>query len=201
MVLLIDNFDSFSHILADYFRQLGLELKIVRNDTSLKTLIEQEYDALILSPGPGTPGQSANLMEILDYYAFRIPVLGICLGHQAIGEYFGGKLKKGEKPVHGKVHEVFKVCEHPVLKGLPNSFLVTRYHSLQIIDVPESLEVILETAQKEIMAYVHRTLPIMGIQYHPEAYLTQYGLKIIENWIHFSKINVKESRIQDCIYF
>lgn len=199
MVLLIDNFDSFSHILADYFRQLGLELKIVRNDTPLESLKEQTFEALILSPGPGTPIQSANLIEILDFFADQIPVLGICLGHQAIGEYFGGKLEKGEKPVHGKVHTIFQISDHPVLNEIPESFNVTRYHSLQIVDIPACLEVILETEEHEVMAFIHKTLPIMGIQYHPEAHLTEFGLKIINNWLHFSNINVKGSKIQEYI--
>lgn len=201
MVLLIDNFDSFSHILADYFRQLGLELKIERNDVPIKSLIDQKFEALIISPGPGTPAQSGNLLEIIDYFASRIPILGICLGHQAIGEYFGGKLEKGKKPEHGKVHTVYKVGNHPILHGLDSSFSVTRYHSLEITNIPESLEVVLETDHKVVMAFVHKSLPVMGIQYHPEAHLTKFGLKIIRNWLLFSKISVKESGVQEYIGF
>ncbi|WP_215224282.1 anthranilate synthase component II [Echinicola shivajiensis] len=185
MLLLIDNFDSFSHILADYFLQTNMELKIVRNDTPLALLKEENYEALVLSPGPETPDKAGNLKEILAYYHNKLPVLGVCLGHQCIGEFFGAKLIKGEKPVHGKVFRVNKVKEHPVLKGLPDSFMVTRYHSLEIKDLPEELEVVLETDRGEIMAMAHKQLPIFGIQFHPEAHLTEFGLEIIQQWADF----------------
>ncbi|MBW3467876.1 anthranilate synthase component II [Arthrospiribacter ruber] len=187
MVLLIDNFDSFSHILADYLRQLGLELEIVRNDISIEELKTHDYDALILSPGPGTPSTSGQLMEILAYFSDKIPVLGICLGHQAIGEFFGARLQKGKNPVHGKVHTIHQTGNHRLLKSLPDSFMVTRYHSLVLSELPECLEVILETESSEIMAFVHKELPIMGIQYHPEAHLTEFGKEIIQHWLDHSK--------------
>ncbi|WP_373400343.1 hypothetical protein V8V91_12525 [Algoriphagus halophilus] len=106
MILLIDNFDSFSHMLADLVRQTGVELKILRNDTSLEEIHAIEFSALILSPGPGRPDQAGNLMQIFEEYYKKVPVLGVCLGHQAIGEFFGAKLVKNEIPVHGKVHQV-----------------------------------------------------------------------------------------------
>lgn len=184
MLLLIDNFDSFSHMLADYLRQAGADLKIVRNDVPLSDLIGQDYEGIILSPGPEVPGKAGNLMAILSYYHDKLPVLGICLGHQAIGEFFGADLVIGEKPVHGKVHGVRKIGDHPVLEGLPYKFNVTRYHSLELRNLPDMLEVILETDQKEIMGIVHRHLPIVGIQFHPEAHLTEYGLELISNWVN-----------------
>lgn len=183
MVLLIDNFDSFSHILADYFRQAGLDLEIFRNDVDLEILKNKNWDGLILSPGPEIPMRAGNLLQILEYFHDKIPVLGICLGHQAIGEIFGGKLIKSQKPVHGKVHQVFQVNDHEILKGIPNTFEITRYHSLEITDLPDSMEVLLETKNHEIMAMVHKSLPVVGIQYHPEAVLTQFGPEIIGNWI------------------
>jgi anthranilate synthase component 2 len=186
MVLLIDNFDSFSYILADYFRQLGKELFVARNDIPLDELKVHHWEALILSPGPGVPSAAGNLMDILDYYAGKIPVLGICLGHQAIGEYFGASLEKGRFPVHGKVHQVFKRKSHEILQNLPEVFSVTRYHSLILKNLPDDLEGILETQSGELMAFVHKTLPIMGIQYHPEAHLTEFGLEIIKGWMEFS---------------
>lgn len=189
MILLIDNFDSFSHILADYLRQTGIDLEIVRNDIDLNQITKKNWEALILSPGPESPAKAGNLMKILDWYVGKLPVLGICLGHQAIGEYFGGQLVKGEKPFHGKVHAVYQTIDHDLLKSLPKTFLVTRYHSLEIKNVPDCLQVILETENGEIMAMVHKTLPILGIQYHPEAYLTQFGKEIIMNWLHLSKIS------------
>lgn len=188
MVLLIDNFDSFSHILADYFKQSGLELSIFRNDVELEEIIKEDWEGLIISPGPETPYRAGNLMQILDYYHDKIPVLGICLGHQAIGEYFGGKLEKCQKPVHGKVHWVYQVNDHDLLVGIPESFEVTRYHSLEIKGIPDSLKILLETKEGQIMAMVHSHFPIVGIQYHPEAVLTQYGKEIINNWINFCRI-------------
>lgn len=196
MVLLIDNFDSFSHILADYLRQLGVELHIVRNDIDPLELLQTDWEALILSPGPESPQKAGNLMLILEQFVFRIPVLGICLGHQAIGEFFGGKLVKGKQPVHGKVHQVYRQNRHPFLKNLPDSFEVTRYHSLEIQDVPEELEILLKTKNGEIMAMAHKNFPVFGIQYHPEAYLTQFGLEILKNWLTYCK-SVAQHTLED----
>lgn len=188
MVLLIDNFDSFSHILADYLMQLGLELHIVRNDVSPESLLGQKWEAVILSPGPESPRKAGNLMKILGQFVEKnTPILGICLGHQAIGEYFGAKLVKGEHPVHGKVHRVFRQCQHRLLANLPESFEVTRYHSLIIQDEPEEFEVLLRTGDGVNMTMAHRFRPIFGIQYHPEAYLTQYGKEILGNWLRIIK--------------
>jgi anthranilate synthase component II len=183
VLLLIDNFDSFSHMLADYLRQAGAELKVVRNDVSLEEIVHGEYEGIVLSPGPETPAKAGNLMEILHHYHDKIPVLGICLGHQAIGEYFGASLVKGAKPVHGKVHAVRRVGCHPILEGLPDQYNVTRYHSLELRDLPPCLDVILETEQKEIMAIAHRDLPLLGIQFHPEAHLTEHGLALLQRWV------------------
>ncbi|WP_194976942.1 anthranilate synthase component II [Aquiflexum lacus] len=190
MVLLIDNFDSFSHILADYFRQVGMKLEIFRNDVDLEIIKEKDWDGLILSPGPEVPMRAGNLLSILEYYHDKIPVLGICLGHQAIGEFFGGKLVKSQKPVHGKVHSVFQLNEHEILSGIPSSFEVTRYHSLEIANIPDCLQVLLETKDQEVMAMVHRSLPVVGIQYHPEAFLTQFGVEIIRNWVRYYRVGI-----------
>ena len=185
MLLLIDNFDSFSYILADSIRQTGAELKIVRNDVALAVLLEEEYNGIILSPGPGIPENAGNLMEVLDYYHDKLPILGICLGHQAIGQFFGAKLVKSSKPVHGKLSEVIQVKAHAILQGFPEAFEVTRYHSLELEELPSDLEVILTTSQGEIMALAHTLLPIIGVQYHPEAYLTDMGLELIRNWVRY----------------
>ncbi len=183
MLLLIDNFDSFSYILADLVRQLGVQVRIVRNDVPLSQLKVEEYKGLILSPGPGTPRQSGNLMEVLHHYHDKLPVLGICLGHQAIGEYFGAELVKGVKPVHGKISKVVQVQSHSILEGLPPAFNVTRYHSLELTNLPSTLESLLITSQGELMALAHKLLPIVGVQYHPEAHLTEYGLELLGNWV------------------
>lgn len=183
MLLLIDNFDSFSHILADLLRQTGEELLVLRNDVSLDELDQLDFKGLILSPGPGRPESAGNLMKIFEKYYTNVPVLGVCLGHQAIGKFFGAKLVKSPIPVHGKVFIVKKSKPHFLTDSLPDQFNVTRYHSLQLEELPESLEVILETESGEIMAMAHKELPILGIQYHPEAHLTEYGLDLVKNWV------------------
>jgi anthranilate synthase component 2 len=182
MLLLIDNFDSFSHILADLIRQTGQDLLILRNDVTLDELASIDFDGLILSPGPGRPRQAGNLMGILQRYVGQIPILGVCLGHQAIGEFFGARLVKNEIPTHGKVHQVKKSIPHFLTESLPNRFAVTRYHSLVLKDLPQQLEMILETDSGEIMAIAHVDLPILGIQYHPEAHLTEHGLELVKAW-------------------
>jgi anthranilate synthase component 2 len=183
VLLLIDNFDSFSYILADMIRQTGMEIKMVRNDAPLSQLVLAEYEGLILSPGPGVPRASGNLMEVLHYYHDKIPILGICLGHQAIGEYFGAVLVKGAQPVHGKISKVTQVNPHPILEGLPPFFNVTRYHSLELTNLPSTLETMLISTKGEIMALAHKLLPIVGVQYHPEAHLTEFGLELLSNWV------------------
>lgn len=183
MYLFIDNFDSFSHILADYVRQCGVQLKIVRNDVPLTQLTKVSYQGLILSPGPGRPSQAGHLMQVLEHYHDKLPILGVCQGHQAIGEFFGARLEKSPQPVHGKVSEVIRAAAHPILEGLPKRFNVTRYHSLELKGLSPVLEVILTTEKGEVMAISHKSLPIVGLQFHPEAHLTEYGLKIIQNWI------------------
>lgn len=183
MLLLIDNFDSFSHILADLIQQTGEELLILRNDVSLSDLEALDFNGLILSPGPGIPSKSGNLNAIFERYYDKIPVLGVCLGHQAIGEFFGAELVKNAVPTHGKVHQIRKIKQNLCIQDLPEKFQVTRYHSLQLKNLPDCLESILETDSGEIMGIAHRSLPIFGIQYHPEAYLTEYGLELIFGWL------------------
>lgn len=183
MLILIDNFDSFSHILADLIRQTGEELRVIRNDTSLEEIEKMDFKGLILSPGPGIPADAGNLMAVFEKHHGRVPVLGVCLGHQAIGEFFGAELVKNRVPTHGKVHLVQKTQTHFFTQNLPDQFMVTRYHSLQLRNLPDCLEVILETESGEIMGMAHKTLPILGIQYHPEAHLTEYGLELVENWV------------------
>jgi anthranilate synthase component 2 len=183
MLLLIDNFDSFSHILADLIRQTGEELVILRNDVTLTDLESIDFQGLILSPGPGIPSKSGNLKAIFERYHDKIPVLGVCLGHQAIGEFFGAELVKNKVPIHGKVHQIRKIKQNVCTQNLPEKFRVTRYHSLHLKNLPECLEPILETDSGEIMGITHRSLPILGIQYHPEAYLTEYGLELILGWL------------------
>ena len=184
MILMIDNYDSFTYNLYQYFCELGAEVVVKRNDEVQLTDIEQLSPShLVISPGPCTPNEAGISLAAISHFAGKVPILGVCLGHQAIGEFFGAKLIKNAVPTHGKVHSVHQTKPHFFTQGLPESFQVTRYHSLQLRDLPDSLESILATESGEIMGIAHQTLPILGIQYHPEAYLTEYGLDIIQNWI------------------
>ncbi|MDN3687519.1 anthranilate synthase component II [Cyclobacterium jeungdonense] len=193
MILLIDNFDSFSYMLADYLRRSGEEVRVVRNDVTLRDLESLDFSAMVLSPGPETPSLAGNLMAITAGYIHRLPILGVCLGHQALGMCFGASLRKSQYPMHGKVSTVFQKNGHPVFEGLPERFEVTRYHSLELKGLPAELEVLLETDRGELMAFCHRSLPLIGLQFHPEAHLTQHGERLLLNWID---LYAKEKREQ-----
>ncbi|MEX2512110.1 MAG: aminodeoxychorismate/anthranilate synthase component II [Cyclobacteriaceae bacterium] len=193
MIVLIDNFDSFTHILADYFRRTGVTVQIVRNDVSLEEVKSLEFGALVISPGPETPALAGKLMEIIHHYHDKLPILGVCLGHQAIGTYFGAQLCKGIKPMHGKISVVRQTQYHETFSGLPGAFKVTRYHSLVLKNLPKELSILLETNEGEIMAIAHQSLPLLGLQFHPEAHLTEHGLEIIGNWVRcFCRGEAKE---------
>ncbi len=185
MILLLDNYDSFTYNLADYFAQLRMDVEIVRNQADDRKLFTDHYDAVVLSPGPGVPGKAGKLMRVVDYYIHKKPVLGICLGHQAIASYFEGKVNKAHKPMHGKTAVVTHNGD-PLFHGIPDSFRVVRYHSLICEQLPEKLEIIAKTTQEEVMAIKHKDLPVYGLQFHPEAYLTDYGLDILQNWKNIS---------------
>lgn len=187
MILLLDNFDSFTYTLADYIAQGGATCKILRNTISLDEIKQQSYKAVVLSPGPQTPQLAGNLMEVIDYYVGQVPVLGICLGHQAIGCYFGASLVKAFQPMHGKISAVSLQNDY-LFEHLPRQTHVVRYHSLVLENMPPELEVIASTSQLEVMAIRHKALPVRGIQFHPEAALTSNGLKMITNWINFNKL-------------
>jgi anthranilate synthase/aminodeoxychorismate synthase-like glutamine amidotransferase len=180
LILLIDNYDSFTYNLADYLAQLHLEVTVKRNMVSDVELFSEEYEAVVLSPGPGIPEHSGKLLRIIDYYAGKKPILGICLGHQAIAVHFQGMVEKSKKPMHGKASIVHHHGDE-LFHDIPESFRVVRYHSLVCQQLPETLEVIAKT-DDEIMAIRHKQLPVYGLQFHPEAYLTDFGLNILNNW-------------------
>ena len=187
MILIIDNYDSFTYNLVDYFNQLGLDVEVRRNNTPLSELISKEFNALVLSPGPGIPKNAGNLLKILDHYHTYVPILGICLGHQAIAEYFHGEIVQANKPMHGKLSKIVHNGDL-VFNDMPKQFNVVRYHSLICNNLPDSINVIARTNKQEIMAIKHKYLPIYGLQFHPEAVLTEYGLRILENWKNINSL-------------
>lgn len=187
MVLLLDNFDSFTWNLADYIHRLGVDCRVVQNDEPLAALQAISFQGLILSPGPQTPAKAGNLMEVIAHYHRQLPILGVCLGHQALGEFFGAKLRRAAQPMHGKLSTIF--CKQDYLfEGMPEQLQVVRYHSLLLEELPDCLEPLAQTAAGELMALRHRELPIRGVQFHPEAVLTESGLALLKNWLSFNKI-------------
>lgn len=182
-VLVIDNFDSFTYNLVDDFRKRQCDAKVYRADTSLDTLkaIAAEYDPdlLVLSPGPGTPQTAGVTLSAIDYFKDKLPIFGVCLGHQSIVEYFGGTVGHAPEPMHGKPSRLAHQGQS-VFAGIENPLQAGRYHSLVATKVPDCLEV---TAEFEgiVMGVQHKTLPIHGVQFHPESILTPSGGKIIEN--------------------
>lgn len=196
-LLLLDNFDSFTYNLLDYLRQLGTDVVVRRNDTPLPELLALDFDAVVLSPGPGTPRTAGVMMQLLEAVHQRVPVLGVCLGHQALGELFGAEVQRASRPMHGKVSEVTLSLEsnlglnqsaEALFEGLPAQIPVTRYHSLVLRELPAELLPLAHTADdaRELMALRHRTLPLYGVQFHPEALLTPHGLALLRNWVRIA---------------
>lgn len=185
MTLLVDNYDSFTYNLFDYIKQVGEEVVIVKNDElTIKEIASLQFDNILLSPGPRTPLEAGIMMDLIKEFHKRCPILGICLGHQAIGQFFGANLRKSNRPMHGKT-SLIQHEHHPVFNGLNNPFTAMRYHSLILDDLPTQLKSIAKTETEEIMAIVHETLPILGIQFHPESILTDGGPIIIKNWFDY----------------
>ena len=187
MILLLDNYDSFTYNLVDFIGQCGQECQVIQNDDpTLLTTDIALYDKVLLSPGPGTPDTSNLLLPFISKYQDKIPILGVCLGHQALGQFFGLSIEKAIKPMHGKVTTI----EHngsELFNGIPTTFDVCRYHSLVVSGETEAIELTAFTPEGEAMALRHKTLPIHGVQFHPEAILTEYGLQLIKNWIELGE--------------
>jgi anthranilate synthase/aminodeoxychorismate synthase-like glutamine amidotransferase len=185
MILMIDNFDSFTYNLVQYFGELGAEVKVVRNNALSLEDIEQLRPAqLVVSPGPCTPNEAGISLAAISRFAGAIPILGVCLGHQAIGQAFGGKVVRAKRVMHGKVSSV-RHDHKGVFSGLPDGFTATRYHSLAVEreSLPDCLEVSAESEEGEIMGLRHRTLPVEGVQFHPEALLTEHGHAMLRNFM------------------
>lgn len=183
-ILLIDNYDSFTYNLYDYFLQLGAKCQVIRNDElSLVEIQALSFDALVLSPGPKTPLEAGLMQELIAVYYTQKPILGICLGHQGLGAFFGGELRRAGLPMHGKTSSLHHQ-NHPLFRGLPSAFNVMRYHSLILERLENTpLKVIATTESGEIMALAHQSLPLIGVQFHPESILTEHGLALLANWL------------------
>ena len=185
-LLLLDNFDSFTFTLADYLRQLGAEVLVHRNDTPLADLQALQFEGIVLSPGPGVPAAAGVMPAVIEAYHQQLPILGVCLGHQALGEFFGASVARAARPMHGKVSDIQHEDPDSLFAGLPARFPVTRYHSLVLQQpLPAALQPLAHTtdAAAELMAFRHRTLPLYGVQFHPEALLTAHGRAILANWL------------------
>ena len=183
-ILVVDNYDSFVYNLVQYLGQLGAQCTVKRND-EVKPNEADNYDGVLISPGPGTPNEAGVSIEMIKYCAEKkIPLFGVCLGHQAIGEAFGAKVSRAQELMHGKTSEVIH-NGHGVLSDLPSPFTATRYHSLAIErdSVPDELEIVGETDSHIVMAVQHKNLPISGVQFHPESVLTEHGHQMLGNWL------------------
>lgn len=184
MLLLVDNYDSFTYNLYDYFCRCGAEVDVVRNDVIDIATIGEKYTGIILSPGPGEPKDAGKLMDIIHLYHNDLPMFGVCLGMQAIGEYFGATLQKATYPMHGKMSKLHFDIEYPLFRNIEAPLEVCRYHSLVLNELTDTpLQVIAQTNANEPMAIAHKTLPIWAVQFHPEAILTPQGLTLIDNWL------------------
>ena len=185
-LLLLDNFDSFTFTLADYLRQAGAEVVVHRNDVLLSALNVADFDGVVLSPGPGVPARAGVMPALIRRYHQTVPMLGVCLGHQALGQFFGAELTRAARPMHGKVAPMTCDTTDELFAGLPAQQPVTRYHSLVLREpLPPCLVPLAHSAgpPPELMALRHRTLPLHGVQFHPEALLTPHGLAILANWL------------------
>ena len=183
-ILVVDNYDSFVYNLVQYLGQIGAETTVLRND-EVTVDMARDYDGVLVSPGPGTPEEAGISIELVKHCAANsIPLFGVCLGHQAIGVAFGGTVSRAPELLHGKT-SVVTHSNKGVLRDLPSPFTATRYHSLAIEDgtLPDEIEVIARTDSGVIMAVQHKTLPISGVQFHPESVLTEHGHQMLGNWL------------------
>jgi para-aminobenzoate synthetase component II len=185
MILLLDNYDSFTYNLAQYLGQMGQKVEIRRNDQiTLDEIERMRPERIVISPGPCTPREAGVSVPLVERFAGKIPILGVCLGHQAIGAAFGGRVIRAKKIMHGKTSEI----EHDgktIFRDLPQNFVATRYHSLIVEreSLPESLEISAETDDGTIMGLRHRQFPVEGVQFHPESVLTPPGFRLLQNFL------------------
>ena len=185
MLLMIDNYDSFTYNLVQYFGELGCEVKVLRNDEcTVDEAAALRPSHVVISPGPCTPSEAGISLALIGRLAGKVPLLGVCLGHQSIGQAFGGKVIRARQVMHGKVSQV-RHDGRGVFAGLPSPFTATRYHSLVVerASLPAELEITAESEDGEIMGLRHRSLPVEGVQFHPEAMLTEHGHAMLRNFL------------------
>jgi anthranilate synthase/aminodeoxychorismate synthase-like glutamine amidotransferase len=197
MILMIDNYDSFTYNLVQYMGELGAELEVHRNDKISITEIEKlSPEKIVISPGPCTPSKAGISKEVIEHFAGKIPLLGVCLGHQSVVEAFGGEIIKAKKLMHGKT-SMISHDDKTIFKGLPNPFAATRYHSLVVnrANLPDCFEITAESDDGEIMGVRHKELAVEGVQFHPESILTVHGKDLLKNFIDLpaEKVNEHES--------
>lgn len=196
MILVIDNYDSFTYNLVQYLGELGEDIVVKRNDEiTLEGIEELAPDHILISPGPCTPNEAGISMPLIERFKGEIPIFGVCLGHQSIGQVFGGDVVRAEKLMHGKTSPIHHTGTS-VFAGLPSPFTATRYHSLIVKreTLPECLEITAETAEGEIMGLRHKEYPIEGVQFHPESIITEHGLTMLRNFLSQSVAQPGSSR-------
>jgi anthranilate synthase/aminodeoxychorismate synthase-like glutamine amidotransferase len=185
MIVFIDNYDSFTYNLVQYVGQLGVEVHVMRHDAGTVDDVAALYpERIIISPGPCDPDRAGISCDVIRAFGGKIPVLGVCLGHQCVGQVYGGRVVRSDRIMHGKTSSIRHNGAH-VFKGMPNPFQATRYHSL-IVEregLPQELEITAETGEGEIMGLKHRGLPVYGVQFHPESILTEEGHRMIRNFV------------------
>lgn len=187
MILMIDNYDSFTYNLVQYLGELGKNLKVFRNDKITVKEIKRlkDLEAIVISPGPGEPKDAGISVDVIREFYKEVPILGVCLGHQAIGFCFGAKIIRAKTLMHGKTSKIYHTRE-AIFKGLPNPFEATRYHSLLVDQktFPAELEVLAWTKTREIMGLRHKRFPLYGVQFHPESIMTGSGMQLLKNFLN-----------------
>jgi len=190
MLVVIDNYDSFTYNLVQYFGELGQEIKVFRNDqVTVDEVRALNPDHIVISPGPGEPDDGGVSLEVLKELGATTPILGVCLGHQCIGQAYGGEVTRAPRLMHGKTSNVYHEGKG-LFFGVPSPFQATRYHSLIVEEpMPDVLEVTAQSADGEIMALQHKTLPIFGLQFHPESILTPCGKRMLQNFLSIGEVS------------
>lgn len=184
-LLMVDNYDSFTYNIVQYFGELGADIEVFRNDEiDLEGISQRKPDRLVISPGPCSPAEAGISVAAIQYFAGKLPILGVCLGHQSIGAAFGGKIVRAQELMHGKT-SVIQTTQQGVFRNLPEKFTVNRYHSLAIerASCPTDLEITAWTDDGEIMGVRHKSLAIEGVQFHPESILTEHGHAMLKNFL------------------